>query len=64
MMSGFSRRQFLAGASAASAAVLAGRFGFADPAGTAKKGSDVVTLGNSGIKSSILGIGTGTRGGR
>jgi aryl-alcohol dehydrogenase-like predicted oxidoreductase len=64
-MSELSRRQFLAGASAAGAGALAGRFGFAsETANTAKKGSDVVTLGNTGIKSSILGIGTGTRGGR
>jgi hypothetical protein len=64
-MSGFSRRQFLAGAGAAGAAMLAGPFGRAqDTAGTGTKGSDIVTLGKSGIETSILGIGTGTRGGR
>jgi len=64
-MSKFSRRQFLAGAGAAGAGVLVGRLGFAsNPAGTKRKGSDVVTLGKTGIRSSLLGIGTGTHGGR
>jgi hypothetical protein len=64
-MSGFSRRQFLAGAGAAGAAMLVGRFGPAqEVAGSGRKASDVVTLGRSGVKTSILGIGTGTRGGR
>ena len=64
-MSGFSRRQFLAGAGAAGAAILTGPLGLAqDTAGTGIQGSDVVTLGKSGIETSILGIGTGTHGGR
>ena len=48
---------------------MAGRFGMAQPAtavapAAVRRGSDVVTLGTTGIKSTILGIGTGTRGGR
>ncbi len=64
-MSGFSRRHFLASTGAAGAAMMTGPFGLAkDTTGTGTKGSDVVTLGKSGIETSILGIGTGTRGGR
>lgn len=61
-MSAVTRREFLAGA--AGAAVLAGRFA---PAAEAKaritSGTDLVTLGRSGVKSTVLGIGTGTVGG-
>lgn len=65
-MSTITRREFLAGASAAAGAMtFGGRFAVAEPA-TAKptSGIDVVTLGNTGVKTSVLGIGTGTRGGR
>ncbi|MHC4402889.1 MAG: aldo/keto reductase [Planctomycetota bacterium] len=65
-MSTISRREFLAGATAAAgAATLLGRLGFAaDTAPKLTKGTDVVTLGKSGVKTTVLGIGTGTRGGR
>ncbi len=61
-MAGISRRDFLAGITAAAgAAALAGRFGHAaeEPA-KIKKGSDLVTLGRTGLKTTVLGIGTGT----
>jgi len=64
-MSEISRRQFLAGTTAAGVAALAGRFTFAaEPASTPTSGTDLVTLGRSGVKTTVLGIGTGTRGGR
>jgi len=64
-MSMISRRQFVLGTAVAGAATLANRISrAAEETPTAKKkGSDVVTLGKSGIKTSILGIGTGTVGG-
>lgn len=64
-MATISRRQFVLGTAAAGAATLASRFGHTAQGTppTKKKGSDVVTLGKSGIKTSILGIGTGTVGG-
>jgi len=60
-----SRRQFVLGTAAAGAAALANRSGWTAEATppSPKKGSDVVTLGKTGIRTSILGIGTGTRGG-
>jgi predicted aldo/keto reductase-like oxidoreductase len=69
-MSTITRRQFLAGTSlAASAAALGGRFAWADQEVAVapvkvKKGCDQVMLGDTGIQTSVLGIGTGTRGGR
>lgn len=64
-MSTISRREFLAGATAAAgAATLIGPPAFAaEAAPKIKKGTDLVTLGKSGIKSTVLGVGTGTRGG-
>lgn len=64
-MSGISRRRFLAGTAAAGAAALTGRLGFAADATKSRItcGTDVVTLGRSGVKTSVLGLGTGTRGG-
>ena len=62
-MSKISRRGFLAGTAAAGAAALLGRHGFADSTSQLTKGTDLVTLGRSGIKTSVLGLGTGTRGG-
>jgi len=63
-MSKFTRRQFLAGTAAAGAAAMAGRFSFAaETPAKIKSGTDIVTLGKSGIKTTVLGIGTGTRGG-
>jgi len=61
-----SRRGFLAGTAAAGAAALTGRFGFAADEKKSKVtcGTDVVTLGKTDIKTSVLGLGTGTRGGR
>lgn len=64
-MSRISRRDFLAGTAVAGVATLAGRFGFAaENAAKITSGTDLVTLGRSGIKSTVLGVGTGTRGGR
>ena len=69
-MSTLTRRQFLARTSLAAGSVaLAGRFGLAGQATAVapakpKSGSDVVTLGKTGIKTSVLGIGTGTRSGQ
>ncbi len=66
-----SRRRFLKGAAAAGAAAWMGRAAGAEEkkeaaAEPAKvtSGTDLVTLGRSGVKTSVLGIGTGTRGGR
>ncbi len=66
-MSKITRRRFLAGAAAAAGAVTLARPGLlaAEPAvSPVKSGVDIVTLGKSGIKTSVLGIGTGTFGGR
>jgi hypothetical protein len=64
-MSRISRRAFLAGATAAvGAATLTRPSAFAAETATVTKGTDVVTLGKSGIKTTVLGIGTGTHGGR
>ena len=71
-MSRISRREFLASATAAvGVSALVGvssgaghsTFAIAAPP-KIKRGTDLVTLGKSGIKTSVLGIGTGTRGGR
>jgi predicted aldo/keto reductase-like oxidoreductase len=63
-MSPFTRREFLAGSAAAGAAVLAGRFAPAAPSrARITSGTDLVILGRSGVKSTVLGIGTGTVGG-
>lgn len=64
-MSGISRRDFLTGAAAAGAAVLSGRFNLAaETTATVTRGTDRVTLGKSGVQTTVLGVGTGTRGGR
>jgi aryl-alcohol dehydrogenase-like predicted oxidoreductase len=65
-MATVSRREFLAGAAVAGVAALGGKFPVAAEETCSKItcGSDLVTLGGSGIKTSVLGIGTGTRGGR
>ena len=67
-MSEISRRGFLAGATAAlgGVAVAARPLFGAETEAEAKiqTGSDVVALGKSGIKTSRLGVGTGTRSGR
>lgn len=50
----------------AGVAAAGGRFSIAagaEPAAKAKRGTDVVTLGRSGLKTTVLGIGTGTVGG-
>jgi len=63
-MAEISRRQFIAGTTAAvGAAAFAGRRAFADGAKKITSGTDIVTLGRSGIKTSVLGVGTGTHGG-
>ncbi len=63
-MSLVTRRDFLVG-TAAVAGTLAGRlaWGGQPAAARVRHGSDVVTLGRSGIKTTVLGVGTGTRGG-
>lgn len=69
-MSMLSRRDFLFRSSAAMAAAsLAPRLAFAEATATAapatvRTGVDTVTLGGTGIKTSVLGLGTGTFGGR
>lgn len=70
-MSRISRRHFLAGlGTAAGTVTFSGRLASAaPPASTVSipeitSGSDKVVLGRSGIQTSVLGIGTGTRGGR
>jgi predicted aldo/keto reductase-like oxidoreductase len=69
-MSTISRRQFLASTSlAAGTALLGGRFTLAEQPAAAQaakvtSGSDLVMLGKTGIKTSVLGIGTGASGGR
>lgn len=71
-MTEISRRGFLKGAAAAGAAVWMTRMGSAGEPGQEKappakakitSGTDLVTLGRSGVKTTVLGIGTGTRGG-
>lgn len=59
------RRGFLAGLGmAVGAATLGQRFSqAAEKKPTVRRGTDVVVLGRSGIKTSVLGIGTGTVGG-
>ena len=70
IMSRISRRNFIAGAGAAATATAFGaRFGSADETvqiapPRIKSGTDLVTLGKSKIQTSVLGMGTGTRGGR
>jgi predicted aldo/keto reductase-like oxidoreductase len=70
-MSGISRREFLAGTTAtigaaaiATPGLLAAEEAAAEAAAETatkfKSGTDIVTLGKTGIKTSILGVGTGT----
>lgn len=58
-----SRREFLAGVTAAGAVALVGRFAPAQQTAKVVRGTDRITLGQTGIRSTVLGIGTGTRGG-
>ncbi len=62
-MSGMSRRDFL-GQSVAAAGVLAASHTLvrAGTTRTIKSGADLVTLGRTGIKCSLLGMGTGSVG--
>ena len=63
-MSKLTRRQFIAGAAAAGTAAMAGRLAYAAEAGAKpRSGADLVTLGKTGITTTVLGVGTGTRGG-
>jgi 1-deoxyxylulose-5-phosphate synthase len=69
-MSEISRREFLTGLTAVGTVAAWGRFGVAaeaeakrPPAAKPRHGTDVVTLGRSGLKASLLGVGTGTVGG-
>jgi aryl-alcohol dehydrogenase-like predicted oxidoreductase len=63
-MSRISRRDFLAGLTLAGAAASMGRLtSAAEPNARPKRGTDVVTLGRTGLKTTVLGIGTGTVGG-
>jgi predicted aldo/keto reductase-like oxidoreductase len=59
-MSELSRRDFLAGITAAGAATLAGRPVLATERPKIKKGSDVIKLGRTKVEPTILGMGTGT----
>jgi predicted aldo/keto reductase-like oxidoreductase len=62
-----SRRDFLAGLAAAGTASWASRWAVAAPGQNAPKptkASDRVILGKTGLETSVLGIGTGTHGGR
>jgi len=59
-----SRRGFLAGVGVAGAATLGARLAPAAVAAKPRKGSDLVPLGRCGLKTTVLGIGTGTNGGR
>lgn len=63
-MSSISRRDFLAGSAALGTAVLAARDLPAAEAAKIKKASDLAVLGRTGLRPTILGLGTGTRGGR
>jgi predicted aldo/keto reductase-like oxidoreductase len=69
-MTTITRRSFLSTATAAAGTVVLGRrSALAEPSAAvprvrAKAGSDVVTLGKTGIKTSVLGMGTGTNSGR
>jgi predicted aldo/keto reductase-like oxidoreductase len=64
-MGNITRREFLAGMAATGAAVLSARPVFAEqPSSPPLSGADMVTLGRSGLQTSRLGIGTGTRSGR
>ena len=65
-MSRISRRDFLVGATAAAGTVALGRrlSHGAEAKQRITSGTDVVALGRSGLKTSVLGIGTGTHGGR
>jgi len=64
-MSVVTRREFLAGSAAGGLALLAPKFSpAAEVVNKPTSGTDLVTLGRSGIKTTVLGIGTGTRGGR
>ncbi len=69
-MSTLTRRDFLATASVvAGAAAIGARLEATQPAAAAaavrvKAGSDLVTLGKSGITTSVLGLGTGTNSGK
>ena len=62
-MSGISRRDFLAGLTATGATACATRWAVAAAAPKVSCGTDLVTLGRSGLRTSLLGIGTGTNGG-
>ncbi len=64
-MQTINRRDFLTGlGAAAAAATLARRLSFAaEDRPAVKRGADVVALGRTGIKTSVLGLGTGTVGG-
>jgi len=59
-----SRRAFLTSLAAIGGVAITGKLGIADPhKPTLKSGVDMVTLGRTGLKTSVLGIGTGTVGG-
>lgn len=63
-MTKISRREFIAGTTAAvGAAALVGRTAWADSTKKISSGTDLVTLGKTGIQTTVLGVGTGTHGG-
>jgi predicted aldo/keto reductase-like oxidoreductase len=68
-MSTITRRRFLARTTLGAGAALAAPFAWGGQAtavapAKATTGADLVTLGKTGIKTSVLGLGTGTRSGR
>lgn len=63
-MSEISRRSFLANLTGAGVAACAGGWMYGAPgAQRVKSGADLATLGASGLRTTVLGIGTGTHGG-
>ena len=61
----FSRRQFMSAITAGTGTLIIGRNAFAFPSATTCTGVDpfqIITLGNSGLKTTLLGMGTGYSG--
>ncbi len=61
----FNRRQFVSAITAGAGTLILGRNTFASPSATSFTGADpfqTVTLGNSGLKTTLLGMGTGYSG--
>ncbi len=63
-MARMSRREFLASAATVGAALAVGGRVWAAGGPKVRRGSDVVTLGQTSVRPTVLGLGTGTVGGR